>query len=158
MAAIAERFLFCQNCAWTCIKWKNRCNFCSVLESCNYEHVGVWWQFFAHATHLDNFHMYCSSSCGLISGLGNVGNRALPSAREEGLPVLLLDLVVVVSGNPGAFLWPLQVSGYNHVNETFNWPFQYEHQHKNQFIWCLSLVMIFFFLLMKLNIINPTVS
>lgn len=66
--------------------------------------------------------------------------RTLPTAREEGLPELLLDLVCsCVSASPGAFLWPLQVSGFNHVNETFNWPFQYDYQHKNWLIWLICL-------------------
>lgn len=163
MAAITGTFLFYQNCAWTCMEAGAiivlYLNYVSLV--CNYEveEVRVWWQFFAHATHLDNFHLCYSSFCVLICGLGNVWNRTLSAAREEGLPVVLLHLVCSCGKcHPGAFLWPLQVSGFKHAKETFNWPFQYEHQHKNWLIWYLPLVMIFFLLLMKLDIINPTMS
>ncbi|NWH93623.1 ECHD1 decarboxylase, partial [Aegithalos caudatus] len=34
MNAFTERFLFYQNCVWTCMKWENSCNSCAVLDSC----------------------------------------------------------------------------------------------------------------------------
>lgn len=130
VAAVTERFQFCQNCSWTCMKWKERCNSCAVVQSGELR-VLLWswrsqalmaifhscppsWQLW----HVLQFFLWVNMWFLATSEIG------LYQLQGKGVFLCCSYILVWDCGNwhPDAFLWP--VSGFKHTIQTFNWTFQ----------------------------------